>query len=235
MNLIDNHNIDYNKIPKYANSMPNFFAYNKDISKNAYINWRTDKFNDKHNLIVLGKAYFESAYRLLQECIKKNLSKDADSLIFPILFNTIHGVELYLKGLFFSFNILMGKKNSDYKDSHNLQYLVKSTELLIKEFEKNEFNLARQFIDCISVVKNFIQLIYVKTNDMTFARYPTAAKKNNKREKHFYINDMENVVIDLIIFIEEIAMVYKCLDFIYDSSNDYIHFLNEMQKEYQDA
>ena len=64
----------------------------------------------------------------------------------------------------------------------------------------------------IKLVERFIENIYEKTNDMTFARYPLA--KN--QEGHFYLQHFDNEVIDLERLREQVIYVFNMLDFIYD-------------------
>lgn len=47
---------------------------------------------------------------------------------------------------------------------------------------------------------------------MTFARYPMAKDRND----HFYVQAFENEVVDLEILNEQIVIVYKLLDFIFE-------------------
>ncbi len=37
------------------------FSYNLDISNNAYLNWRTDKTDQAHNLYVLSYSFADAA------------------------------------------------------------------------------------------------------------------------------------------------------------------------------
>ena len=64
----------------------------------------------------------------------------------------------------------------------------------------------------IKVVGKFIDNIYAKTEDMTFARYPLA----KDQQGHFYIDNFDNEVIDLELLADQIVYVYKMLNFIYE-------------------
>ena len=64
----------------------------------------------------------------------------------------------------------------------------------------------------IKVVERFINNIYEKTEDMSFARYPFSSKE----DKQFYVNSTKNEVIDLEILSDQIVYIYKLLNFIFE-------------------
>lgn len=51
-------------------------------------------------MIVLGEGFICSSLILTRYCLKDNKSKGADMLIYPILFNINHGIEIYLKVIY---------------------------------------------------------------------------------------------------------------------------------------
>ncbi|MGE1164457.1 hypothetical protein ACQJ0Y_14410 [Peribacillus simplex] len=112
--------------------MNNVFSYNADIEKNAYLNWRTSKHDHIHNMIVLADGFMSAATLLAKQVLLDNVDKKADSLIFPILFNANHGIEVYLKAISWSLNILnnTGKRF----DPHHKLYLLL---IHLKTIQKN--------------------------------------------------------------------------------------------------
>lgn len=79
--------------------IPNYFEFTGDIEHSAYLNWRFDSINNTENQFYeMGKAYLETAIQLVDICLKDNIDNKADIWIFPILFNVVHGIEIYLKG-----------------------------------------------------------------------------------------------------------------------------------------
>src|SRR5688572_19561245 len=104
--------------------MKDIFSYNKDIEKNAYMNWRTQRFDHIHNMIVIAEGFSISALLLVKEILKDNRDKKADNLIFPILFNANHSIEVYLKAICWTQNQLLDK-NDTFDGNHNLQGLFK--------------------------------------------------------------------------------------------------------------
>lgn len=211
---IDSANINYDKLPEYAKKLDSIFQYNADINKTAYMNWRTG-FADgsRRQFVIIGEAFFTSAYHLVKECLNDNSDKKADSWIFPILFNVIHGTELYLKAINYVLSAILGKKRGITEGGHDLKTLCGTARNLIIEYKNlHKDNTTEQMFTAIKVVERFIDNIYAKTDDMTFARYPMDKDKNG----HFYIQNLENEVVDLILLCDQISVTYHMLEYIYD-------------------
>lgn len=211
---IDFTNINYDKLPEYAKKLDSIFQCNADINKTAYMNWRTG-FADgsRRQFIIIGEAFFTSAYHLVKECLNDNSDKKADSWIFPILFNVIHGTELYLKAINSVLSAILGKKRGITEGGHDLKTLCGTARNLIIEYKNlHKDNTTEQMFTAVKVVERFIDNIYAKTDDMTFARYPMDKDKNG----HFYIQNLENEVVDLILLRDQISVIYHMLEYIYD-------------------
>lgn len=211
---ISSSNINYDKLPKFAKKLDSIFRYNGDINKTAYMNWRTG-FADgsRKQFIIIGESFFTSAYHLIEECLDDNSDKKADSWIFPILFNIIHGTELYLKAINSVLSAILGKKRSITEGGHDLRGLCGTARNLVIEYKNSNKNITtEQMFTAIKVVERFIDNIYAKTDDTTFARYPMDKDKNG----HFYIQNLENEVVDLVLLRDQISTVYHMLEFAYD-------------------
>lgn len=187
----------------------NFFEASPVLRENAYLNWRF-RFNELDGqFYMMGEIYFETALLLLRNCIKDNQLYGADLWIFPILFNAIHGIELYLKAFNSLVNALVklnkGKKYQEPKieGKHDIKQLCNKAISLIKEHFKEE----KDFLLDFDIVKIFIGLIYSNTDDMTFARYPIT----NKKEPHFY-NSEENITINLNELYEWLSLIFAILE-----------------------
>lgn len=211
---IDSANINYDKLPEYAKKLDSIFQYNADINKTAYMNWRTG-FADgsRRQFVIIGEAFFTSAYHLVEECLNDNSDKKADSWIFPILFNVIHGTELYLKAINSVLSAILGKKRGITEGGHDLKTLCRTARNLIIEYKNlhKDYTTEQMFM-AIKIVERFIDNIYAKTDDMTFALYPMDKDKNG----HFYIQNLENEVVDLILLRDQISVIYHMLEYIYD-------------------
>lgn len=70
------------------------FSKNEDFRKIAFLNWRMDS-SDIRSLLNLADGYFVSGLELTKQCLDDNSHNRADILIFPILTNINHGIELY--------------------------------------------------------------------------------------------------------------------------------------------
>ena len=205
---------DTSKIPVMGKKLDTIFQYNSDIDKTAYLNWRTGfARTSRRQFVVIGEAFFSTAYNLIQQCLFDNSDKKADSWIFPIMFDIVHGIEVYLKAINAALSVVLNKERGVAEGGHDLKALCGTARNLIIEY-KNQYKntTTEQMFQAIKVVDKFIVNIYQKTDDMTFARYPLAKDKQG----HFYIDTFENEVIDLEILLEQIVYVYKMLDFIYE-------------------
>lgn len=211
---IENEIINTSKIPSMGKKLDTIFQYNSDINKTLYLNWRTGFAHiSRKQFVVMGEAFFSTAYNLIQQCLLDNNDKKADLWIFPIMFDIIHGIEVYLKAINAALSVVLKKPRGISEGGHDLKALCRTALNLIIEYKTSNINTTtNQMFQGINVVDKFIDNIYEKTDDMTFARYPLAKNK----QSHFYIATFENEVIDLEILAEQIVYVYKLLDFIYE-------------------
>ncbi|MEC1825984.1 hypothetical protein ABE321_15060 [Bacillus paralicheniformis] len=198
------------------NKLKDIFSYNVDVNKTAYMNWRTEKHNHIHNMIVLADGFMESAIMLAEDVLNDNFNKKADIIIFPILFNTNHGIELYLKAITWSLNILM---KSEYKieGNHDIKQILSTVKSKVRKFEK-EKEKKQQFLKLIDNLDAYVKELNekiekadLKKNDkMDFSRYPLT----KEYIPHFYIGTFKNVVVDLENFISRMKEISKNLNLI---------------------
>ena len=205
---------DTSRIPAMGKNLDTIFQYNEDLDKTAFLNWRTGfAHTSRRQFVVLGEAFFSTAYNLIQQCLLNNRDKKADSWIFPIMFDVVHGIEVYLKAINAALSLVLNKERSITEGGHDLKALYCTARNLIIEYKtSNKCATTEEMFQGIKVVGKFIENIYQKTDDMTFARYPLAKDKQGQ----FYIDTFENEVIDLELLAEQIVYVYKMLDFIYE-------------------
>jgi len=191
--------------------MKNIFERNIDIDKTAYLNWRITPNEDIVNMIAMAEGFISSSLELATRCLEDNHDKKADMLIFPILTNANHGIELYLKSIIWTLNKLM-LSNSRIEGSHNLQQLLQVVQSklksrkdkdLIKHFNKENDDLIKYIEELFSKIKTD-----GKKDNMDFSRYPL----NNKYDKHFYVGCITNVEIDLENFILRFKRIKESLD-----------------------
>lgn len=219
---------DSSKVVEYGKSMPSIFGFNSCVDKSAYLNWRMRFGNSRRKFIVIGEAYFSSAYNLIQQCLIDNEDKKADSWIFPILFNVVHGIEVYLKAINASLSCILRKEKTEIERGHDIKQLCNGAKKLINEYKtSNKCGTTEDMFAAIKVVEQFVANIYEKTNDMTFARYPMA----KDRDGHFYVQTFENEVVDLERMCEQVVIVYKLLDFIFEMPEMDIELQNKEMEE----
>lgn len=182
------------------------------------MNWRTTSYDHIHNMIVVAEGFKDSALLLVKDILIDNADKKADNLIFPILFNANHSIEVYLKAICWTQNLLLNK-NDTFEGNHNLKGL------LTKVFNlENELNSGdkEEFYKMLKNLKAYIDELYDKIertvkdkkgndktiHDITFCRYSL----NNDLEPQFYINALDNVVVDLENFLTVFEEIFNNLD-----------------------
>ncbi len=135
--------------------MKDIFSYNADVNKTAYMNWRTSHHDHIYNMIVIADGFMNSAIMLAETALIDNWDKKADSLIYPIIFNANHAIELYLKATVWTLNILLDNQQK-IEGQHDIQQILQTVIKRVQEFEtdkekrkkfKNMINARGQFQD----------------------------------------------------------------------------------------
>lgn len=184
--------------------MKDIFSYNVDIEKTAYINWRTNHHDHIHNMIVIADGFMKSALMLTEQALEDNNDKKADIIIYPVIFNANHAIELYLKAITWTLNILL-KKNIKIEGQHDIQQIFTVVCARVDEFESDK-EKKQQFINMTKNLREYIDELFCKISrntgnrkkdNMDFSRYPF----DQKYVPHFYINEFDNVTVDLENFL----------------------------------
>lgn len=191
--------------------MSKIFIGNIDYTKSAFLNWRTSSKEDIGNLLVLANGFLTSSIQLCQACLAENNDKKADVLIFPILHNANHGIELYLKAMIWTLNRLIGN-NFKIEGKHNIQQMFATIQCKIRTYKDtqwlNHFNVQNENLS--EYIIELFQMIsgYGKGDNMDFSRYPIT----DKYENHFYIDRLNNVEINLENLSERLKIIKDALD-----------------------
>ncbi|MDE5781422.1 MAG: hypothetical protein K2I03_08085 [Lachnospiraceae bacterium] len=184
--------------------MKDVFSYNSDVNKTAYMNWRTNHHDHIFNMIVIADGFMNSAIMLAEAALEDNWDKKADSIVYPMLFNANHAIELYLKAAVWTLNILLDNEQK-IEGKHNIQQILQTLIKRVQTFESDK-DKRKQFKDMINGTKLYVNELFQKIesqdgkgkkDNMDFSRYPL----DEHYIPHFYINEFDNVVIDLENFI----------------------------------
>lgn len=191
--------------------MKKIFEGNEDYHKSAFLNWRTSSREDIGNLLVLAEGFLDSSIQLTKDCLTDNDDKKADALIFPILHNANHGIELYLKSMIWTLNKLIGKELK-IEGNHNIQQMFSTVRAKIKTHKDKDW--LKHFDEQNKVLEKYIDELfslisgYGKGDNMDFTRYPIT----NKYENHFYIDQLDNIEIDLENLKDQLIHIKNALD-----------------------
>jgi hypothetical protein len=190
--------------------MKGIFTKNKNVKITAFLNWRIENSEPILNMQSMADGFLTSALELANDSITDNLYKKADIIIFPILTNANHGIELYLKSLIWTLNILMDT-DKKIEGSHNIKQILQTVQSRIRDYKDpaylKEFNVKNQ--DLIEYVSELFELIGKDTSKdkMDFSRYPISKKYEN----HFYVEEVGNVEIDLPNFVDRFTRIKNSL------------------------
>jgi hypothetical protein len=191
--------------------MQPIFSRNIDIDKIAFLNWRISSGSDILNMLNLADGFLLSAIELAKQCLDNNEDKKADILIFPILTNANHGIELYLKCLNWTLNELIGN-DKKLEGSHNIKQIYETVKAKFLIYKGNV--TYKGFKEATEELENYIDELFEKIkptpkNDkMDFSRYTI----DNKYESHFYVDEIGNVEIDLENFIARFELIKESLE-----------------------
>jgi len=138
---------DLSDIPSKVliDSLPNYFDFSGNIQTTAYLNWRFDFTRDlESKFFDMAKGYLETSIALIEQCLADNRDKKADTWIFPILFNVVHGIEVYLKGFNSLYRIHMDLQNYDdvrnskIEGKHDIRQLCQIAMKLLRDTKNDE-------------------------------------------------------------------------------------------------
>lgn len=212
----------------------NVFSENEDMHKNAIMNWRTHKYDDVHNMKVIGDGFRKSTVLMLQHVLVDNHDKKGDVLIFPIMFSANHVIEVYLK-VIVSLQQRLLEIQAPPKLSHDIKQLL-------EECIANEKNIKGSIGEKKIKEKLNLTLVYIKElyskierievkgkgkvkvlHDMTFSRYANTSERKDPAP-HFYIEMIENATID----VENLETMYLT---IFNDLEDLINQYSWMEDE----
>lgn len=205
--------------------MKKLFSYNSEIEKNAYLNWRMSEHSSNNgiwNLEVLGSGYLTAAKMLVQSLLNCNVEKNADSVIFPILFTINHSIEVYLKICLILDDCSKNKEPKTNINHHDIGKLY--CELKKRESDSKEFNkFTKKLREYIEEITNLVHHEHeipkedgtskTKSLDgMDFSRHTIDVYNN----PYFYTKTEENITVDLENLIEIIDNLSECLESLYN-------------------
>lgn len=207
--------------------MKSIFSCNEDVNKTAYMNWRTHSWDSVGNLVVIAEGFEQAAKRLITGVLIDNSSKDADILIFPILYSIDQSIELYLKAILYKLEFLDSKKPSNYTTHDILQLFME-----MKSKVQNRHGNKQEFAVYLSGLQEYLDELYkyirpqgVRKPAIDFARYPFDTNRN----PHFYVATTENVMIDLENLLSRIEEIFDILDGLYLMCEEELEALQECQ------
>ena len=198
-------------------ALPSYWGSFGNIFSSAFLHCRFDFSRDiEGRFFSMAEGYFEASIELIERCLENRRGNRADIWIFPILFNIIHGIEIYLKGFNSLYRIHAGLKNeekrpeSKIEGKHNIRQLCQVAIKMLRD------NKEAELLDEMLFVEKFIDILCenVDEKDMDFARYPIKRNKDTHFYAHAKPGDEENVTINLNVLCQWVLRIFKILDVI---------------------
>lgn len=181
----------------------------------AFLNWRLSSNDNINNMLNMADGFMLSALELAKLCLQSNEGKRADILIFPILTNANHGIELYLKAILWTLNTLAGSELK-IEGGHNIKQIYTTITAKVKKYGGNvDFrDFQRETADLADYLQELFAKIKAteKDNKMDFSRYPISGKYDN----HFYVDEIGNVEVDLVNFVNRFSSIQQSLEHLSD-------------------
>ena len=181
-------------LPQNAFSYLNWFF---EEQKNPNNEPNVNKNIDSLQFFIMGNSYIAISFKnLYQIYTEGNKCKIADHLIFPILFNLMHGLECWLKSGTLSFSYLYNLEGK-IKKSHDL-------EILYSEFKRNVTNtslgsIVNKYIE-FNFIEDFISNLKLNNVRFDFARY-SSFESGGVSQSQFYCG-YHNICIDMSLLLQ---------------------------------
>jgi hypothetical protein len=171
------------------------------------------------NLFNMAEGFLQSSLQLASVCLRDNDDKKSDILIFPILANANHGVELYLKGFIWALNQL-NQLEVRIEGRHNIKQIFQTVRSKVRDFKGSEgvTHFDSEMTELSSYLTELFSKIKAtpKNDKMDFTRYPFGRDKEN----HFYVEEFKNEEVDLENFIHRFEMIREKLE----CYGDYLYY-----------
>ena len=211
---------------------------NRDFSatkRYAYLNWWFDNgygenecsyqhIFDNYNM---GKAFIGNALLSLNSILESNNSMGvADKIIFPVLFNSWHGLELWLKASV-SAIVLLTKGQSIRRKGHEITQLTDELESLLRKQGCDDI-----LLKAISPVKNIIDEFKRVNAHFDFARYSfdidgefqfyNAPYNSDRQWQSSKDNVLTNIVPNTCV---DICNLFELLAAIFEDFGSFVEYL----------
>lgn len=214
-----------NKIKQSSNQeedfKKDFFGEVNPQPQTAFLDWRFRNYDTVDQFITMGDSYFESQYETIWRLLMNTKDHRADGWIFPIMFCTVHGIEVYLKGALAGLKRIVATQSGtphevSIRKGHDIRDIYREVKAELKKADINDKSFGfKDLSKEIRLVGNFIDFIYDKTEDLSAFRYSLDSSKRMQ----FYSVDLDDkdepmghITIDLFKFFIWYTKVHDLLD-----------------------
>lgn len=175
-----------------------FVNLDHDAEYLSYMAWRMDSNDIASCFKEMGEGYFVGALKQIDSSM--NYSRDRDVVVYPILFNIHHAIELYLKAM-----IIRVRDSESGIHSHFLFDLCEKLKKTVESDDRLDQDVILKDFD---TVNKFLDYYYCMSSDPTYARFPS----DSHGAEFFFANTNEQIIIDLQKLKEWVGVVFYILD-----------------------
>jgi len=203
----------------------------------SFLNWRFSPHDSiEMQFCNLAEGYFEVANNLIEQCLNNNNDRKADIWIFPILFNVVHAIELYLKSINSMYPKYYKLKGFDFMDEipeskiegdHNIKQMCETAISKVR----NDSDRDKDLYKALKEVLQFINIIYKYSDDVAFTRYPLPKDAKSELNKEYFYVSHQNITINMIELQKWVKKISENLDHITGFLIDMIEELNDYRNE----
>ncbi|MFM9976938.1 MAG: hypothetical protein ACKVOP_02675 [Sphingomonadaceae bacterium] len=146
----------------------------------TYLNACVGDNGGPYDLFDYGKGFFEGGHAIVQAA--ETMTAPVDLLVYPAAFSYRHGIELLLKQLVISLNLLLGEGNK-FQPNHNMRQLWTDVVTLTNSIKKS-------LMEKDAVDRAGEMIVHFDAFDPTgqVFRYPESIKGNRHLADHKLIN-----------------------------------------------
>ena len=173
---------------------PRLFRTNKDITSTSILNWQLGERDRVKAFHKIALGYSSSTRYLLNSILGEQSNIVRDSLIFPVLNNFHHSIELFEKVILMMLCKLCGEQET-YPTTHDINQLYKK---MLEKARHYDLGYFAYLTDETKILRTYFDQLSVHVDlrtQLDFTRY----SEDRGQDAHFYSKSKELISLDLAV------------------------------------